>query len=305
MITGDIDTLPSSKWEFGLGRVYNLHKRLFTMIPFQQMDHKVTSSIYHNKMMRMAKLLEDHFGVNHFWYYRVTYSGHYCFVGTHTLWNEFSFAHDVFGKFPYLRHPDSLTTGISLMKSISYDPYMELLNTAAEQFGINLHIHLLKKIPEGIEGYGFGTHSKLRLNDEHLLNELPLLKQFIKQFRDENKNIFKIIYDNQVDLASHIGSAFYENATKLSLPKNRDEFLRKIGFQEILTLSHQERQIFKALANGFPAQDIAKELFLSKRTIEHYIENIKSKLFIDSRVELIEKAFHLFKSQKRLLGNIS
>ncbi|MBA2368407.1 MAG: hypothetical protein H0V82_05215 [Candidatus Protochlamydia sp.] len=26
----------------------------------------------------------------------------------------------------------------------------------------------------------------------------------------------------------------------------------------------------KALAKGFPAQHIAKELFLSKRTIEHY-----------------------------------
>ncbi len=104
------------------------------------MSHKVTSSLYHNRMIKSVLPLEEHFGVNHFWYYRVTRSGHYCFVGTHTLWNEFSFAHDVFGKFPYLRHPDTLSSGISLMKNIQNDPYMELLNTAAEQFDINLHL---------------------------------------------------------------------------------------------------------------------------------------------------------------------
>lgn len=260
------------------------------MTPFQQMNHKVTSSVYHNKMMRNAKLLEDYLGVNHFWYYRITYSGHYSFVGTHTDWNEFSFAHDVFGKSPYSRHPDSLSPGISLMKNIPYDPHLELMNSAAEAFGINFHIHLLKKIPEGIEGYGFGTHSKLQIRDEHLLNELPLLKQFIKQFHEENNKIFKIIYDNQVDLASHIGSAFYENAMQSSMQKNRDDFLRKIGFERLLSLSHQEKRVLKELASGFPAQHIAKGLFLSKRTIEHYIENIRNKLSIDSRVELIEKA---------------
>lgn len=260
------------------------------MTPFQYMDRKVTSSAYHNKMMRMGKLLEDHFGINHFWYYRVTNSGHYCYLGTHTAWNEFSFAHDMFGKFPYLRHPNSLTDGISLIKNATNDPLQEFLSTASHQFNINFNIHLLKKTSEYVEGYGFGTHTKLHLRDEHLLNELSLLKQFIKCFREENKNIFKIIYDNQVDLASHIGPTFYENTNPFKLSKNRDDFLKKIGFEEVLTLSSQERQVFKSLANGFPAQHIAKELFLSKRTVEHYIEKIKDKLFINSRVELIEKA---------------
>lgn len=260
------------------------------MTPFQLMNHKVTSSVYHNKMMRYVKLLENYLGVNHFWYYRITNEGRYSYVGTHNGWNEFTFGSDAFSKSAYLRHPDSLLPGISLMKNIVYDPYMDLLNTAVEEFGLNFHIHLLKKIPEGVEGYGFATHSKLRLKDEHLLNELPLLKQFIKQFHEENTNIFKIIDANQVDLASHIGSVFYENAMHSNVLKNRDEFLRKMGFEKILSLSAQEKRVFKALASGFTAQHIAKGLFLSKRTIEHYIENIKDKLFIDSRIELIEKA---------------
>ncbi len=116
-----------------------------------------------------------------------------------------------------------------------------MLNTAAEHFGINLHIHLLKKIPEGIEGYGFGTHSKLALRDEHLLNELTVLRKFIQYFHEENKNIFNIIYDNQVNLGSHIGSEFYENAMLSREPKDREEFLRKIGFQGVLSLSKQEQ----------------------------------------------------------------
>jgi DNA-binding CsgD family transcriptional regulator len=260
------------------------------MIPFEQMLHKVTSSAYHNKMMRFVKPLENHFGINHFWYYRITYSGHYSYVGTHTLWDEFCFANDSYREFPHLRHPDSLVKGISLMKNSSNLPYQEILNSVAGQFGINFHIHLLKNIPEGVEGYGFATHHKLGLKDEYLLNHLPLLNQFIKQFRIENQNIFNIIYENPVDLASLMGPVFHQKDRSLNLPNKRDAFLREIGYKEVLSLSPQEMKVFQALANGFPANYIANELSLSTRTVEHYIVSIKQKLFIDSKVELIEKA---------------
>jgi DNA-binding CsgD family transcriptional regulator len=242
--------------------------------------------------MRFIQPLEDHFGVNHFWYYRITNSGQYSYVGSHAKWNEGCLGerNDLL-KGPYLRHPDTVTSGISLMKNTSDPSFTEVLATASEQFGINFNIHLLKKTAEGVEGYGFATHQKFQVSDNHLLNELPLLIRFAKQFRKENAKIFDIIFDNSVDLTSILGSSFYKGYHTPSFPKDREDFIRKMGaYEEILALSTQEMLIFKALANGFTAPYISKKLFLSTRTIENYIANIKQKLFVDSKIELIELA---------------
>lgn len=258
------------------------------MIPFQQMYDKVSSSKHYNKMIRFLKPLNDHFGVNHFWYNRITCSGHYSFIGNHARWNEFFFSQDLIGKVPYFRHPDVVPQGISLMKNSA--EFNELYTIAAEKFGINFNVFLLKRTIEGIEGFGFGTYQKLGLKDEFLLNELPLLTSFIKQFREENKNVFNIAYDNQVDVASHLGESFFQNERKGNAALNRNSFLKDIGFEKVLSLSKQERAILKFSSNGFSAPYIAKELNLSSRTVEHYIDNIKQKLDVYSKDELIIKA---------------
>jgi len=261
------------------------------MNPFQQLLRQTTSSPHHNKMMKSVEPLEQYFGINHFWYYRVTNSGHYSYLGTNKKWDEYCFENQVFSTVRYLRHPSTLPEGISLMKKTSNPVYKEFLKLASEKFNINLSLHLLKKIPEGVEGFGFGLKHKNRRAEEQLLNELPLLCQFYKRFREENNALIRHIQNNQIDLASLIGPVFYENEKQIQLlPNNRQDFLRKLGFQDILDLSDREKQVLKHLSNGFPAQYIADELSLSKRTIEGYIENIKQKLHCCSKVELIKKA---------------
>jgi DNA-binding CsgD family transcriptional regulator len=273
------------------------------MTLFQQMVSKVTSSNHYNKMMRFVKPLEEHFGINHFWYYRVTNTGLYSYVGTHAKWNEKCLGErDDMLKGPYLRHPDTLTSGVSLMKNSSGPTFNEIITTASEDFGINFNLHLLKKTNEGAEGFGFATHQNLHVNDEYLINELPLLTKFIKQFRQENSKIFYLIHDNPIDLNQIMGSAFYESNQPLTFPKkskNREEFIRKLGdYDEMMALTPQEKLIFMELANGFSAPYIANKLFLSTRTIENYIANIKLKLLVDTKMELIEMSKEFSSLQK-------
>jgi DNA-binding CsgD family transcriptional regulator len=62
------------------------------------------------------------------------------------------------------------------------------------------------------------------------------------------------------------------------------------------------------LAKGFTIKQIAKMLLLSPRTVEHYLDAIKTKLNCETRVELIEKAFKIKAIRYRLLqslGNIT
>lgn len=52
-------------------------------------------------------------------------------------------------------------------------------------------------------------------------------------------------------------------------------------------LSARERQCLQLVAKGLSAKAIAEELELSKRTVETYIDNVKSKLGCINKTELI------------------
>lgn len=57
-----------------------------------------------------------------------------------------------------------------------------------------------------------------------------------------------------------------------------------------LKLTSRETECLFLLVSGKSAKEMAKFLEISPRTVEYYIENIKSKLCVSSRSEIIEKA---------------
>jgi hypothetical protein len=87
------------------------------MNPFHEMLRKVTSSPYHDKLARLGEPLQAYLGINHFWYYQITTEGNYAFLGSHTAWTEYCFDSPSLESFPCLRHPNALSSGISLMKA--------------------------------------------------------------------------------------------------------------------------------------------------------------------------------------------
>lgn len=260
------------------------------MKSFHEMLKNITSSRHHDHMLRFAKPLNDHLGINHFWYYRITFLGFYSYLGTHSAWNEFCFDQLSLEHFPCLRHPNVLQSGISLMKTDSDSAYKNIQQIAWDKFQINFNLNLIKNIPEGIEAFGFATRFDDQKEEERLINELPTLRYFIKMFREKNKKLFKLIEDNQVDLSSCFGKRFYERQKILVLPNKRDHLLHKIGFEAALSLTTREIDVLRFISNGFPASYIAKNLKLSQRTIENYIATIKCKLGCNSKVDLILKA---------------
>lgn len=259
------------------------------MKQFHEMLRTVTSSAQHDQMLRFAAPL-SHLGVSHFWYYKITFSGDYSYLGTHSAWNEFCIDRAMVKHFPCLRHPEALQTGINLMKLTADNDYKAVLDIAWDKFHINLGINLISSIPEGIEAFGFGSYFNDPFAEQRLLNELPLLRYFIKLFRAKHKKLFYILDDNQVNLPSHFGHVFYERPKTLVSMHNRDKFLRKLGFESILTLTRREIDVLKYIASGFPASYIANQLGLCSRTVENYIATIKGKLSCNSKVELIRKA---------------
>lgn len=258
---------------------------------FHEMLRKITSSPYHNSMRRYTGALNDHFGINHFWYYRISPKGHYCYLGSHAAWSEFCFDNAMLSFFPCLRHPKTLKSGISLMKASDDIHFQAVIKSAWEKFNINFNINLQEKMPDGgIEAFGFGSRFNDNKSDERLLNELGSLITFTKLFRNKHKKLFEILNDSQIDLATQFGTVFYEQPKNLILPIERELLWKKLGFDSDSKLTPRETDLLKFLAYGYPASFIATELRLSQRTIENYIATIKSKLSCKSKAELIQKA---------------
>lgn len=241
-------------------------------------------------MLRFAAPLKDHLGINHFWYYKITFSGHYSYLGTHAPWSEFCFDNAMISHFPCLRHPKLLQTGISLMKSGADSEYKKVLDAAWDRFNINFNLNLISRIPDGIEAFGFASCVNDHYAEQRLLNNFSLLKYFIKAFRAKHKKLFQLLENNQINLFTHFGSAFYSYSTAPAIPIDRDQFLKKMGFGWVLSLTPRELDVLKYISNGYPASFIAEQLNLQKRTVENYIATIKSKLVCNSKVELIQKA---------------
>lgn len=58
-------------------------------------------------------------------------------------------------------------------------------------------------------------------------------------------------------------------------------------------LTKREEEVLKALITGKTNTQIAKDLFISERTLYHHIENIYEKLCVENKVELYGKALEL------------
>ena len=263
------------------------------MNSFIEMHRKLTSSPYHSQMVRFAAPLCDHFGINHFWYYKITSTGNYSYVGTHGAWNEFCFEKSILQHFTCVRHPDSIQKGISLMKTGASGEYKAVLDLAWEKFTINFNINMVNEISQGVEAFGFATCFNDFHAEERLLNNLLLLKEFTKIFKANHQKLLRLLDENHVNLFSEFGQQFYERPKSLVLPFQRDKFLSKIGFEQIVLLTSREKDVLKFVACGYPAAYIAKQLYLTTKTVENYLSNIKSKLHCNSKVELIQKAQQL------------
>lgn len=259
------------------------------MNSFQKMHRRISSSSAYKKFVHFASPLKE-CGINHFWYYKITHEGHYSYIGTNEAWNEFCFDNSMLKHFTCIRHPDFVQKGISFMKTSADGAYQQVLQKAWDRFGINFNVNISNPISNGIEAFGFASSFNDAHADERVINHLPFLRGFMKVFRGQHKKLFQMLEENQVDLIPEIGQHFYERPKALMIPFEKDPLLKNLGIHDFLSLTPREKDVLKYLLHGFPALYIANEMSLSKRTVENYLANIKSKLACKSKVDLICRA---------------
>lgn len=262
------------------------------MPTLQEMYQRTCFTPEYDRMIRSVQPMCDYFGVNSFYYARiVSIRGveYYTDVGTHLPWQEFFF--DNIDKeisfWPSMRHPEKLKTGHMFFKHFSDPLFDETLKSTWDKFNTNILFNTMRRIPEGIEQFGFGLKSIHPKAEYNFMKGLPLLFKFIDFFCQKNKKFIQLACENQAEISTFIGPAYYQGTQSALISKETNELLQQLGLGGALSLTMREREMLQYLAHGYPASYISEKLNISTRTVEKRIADIKLKLQCDSKPELI------------------
>lgn len=244
-----------------------------------------------DKMVRSASPFFNSFGLNHLYYYRLSPLGNYTTFGTHSELFEYSF-----NQYPQWYESDpcfrckNLKPGI-FIEDIGYDQsFNKILDDIFNRFKLKYTIRVQRKIGDAYECFGFCTKLINRDIKELLINNLPIVNKFIDFFISENKTNINIAKDNEINIIPLVGSFFYEQESSLLDSTKKIELLKYMGLETGECLTEREKEILHFFASGYPARYIAEKLFISVRTVEHHIAEMKLKLQCSSKVELINIA---------------
>lgn len=251
---------------------------------------------YYHKLKKIIEPLTLFCGVDRFWRNAHEINGGYSLIGNYPPTAEVFFEQDLFKGHPYFRHPNFFRSGFvipGLYKTQEYETTQGKLQTKGDCYHVFLCI---RKHGKGFIEYGFAT-SQLRPGFESIyLNQLRSFKKFIDYFETEGEKIIKESSAYQINIAEIIGDQYHKPpaiAGETIVPKKELHFLAAIEAnperkKSILSLTKSERLTVGEYLTGGTAKQIAQKLFISPRTVEKHLENIKQKLGVTTRSELFD-----------------
>lgn len=267
------------------------------MSSFNELFYKYTLH-YHDQIKKFCEPLQRAYGINHFIHYKVTDKGLSNGFSNHANWMEYFIGEQIYLHCPYMRHPQYYQSGHVFIQNedASFsDPFQQAMQKATERFNTQFCFLFLNKNTHSMDAFVFGVPPAISNIHSLLAPEIPLLKLFISRFCEEFDKMMQDLSHHLFDIATPMGPVFHEKADLLppSLLKKRQYLLKQLGIDIPYHLSKREWEIVPLYLKGHSASHIAKQLFLSPRTIENYIDNLKNKLGCFSKCELIEKLTEL------------
>ncbi|MFT6834741.1 MAG: DNA-binding CsgD family transcriptional regulator [Francisellaceae bacterium] len=159
----------------------------------------------------------------------------------------------------------------------------------AKKFGINHAITFIDPCDDGCQFFFLGTTQ----NDPDFLNQyisnIQLVKKFIHYF-----NIKAISLINEIEKYKTKSLDMKQNQLKFNQINELDKFT---FISELYNLKFTSRELecITFLLKGNTSKQIANELNISFRTIEVYIEQLKFKLNVKSKNDLIRVLLEIYR----------
>lgn len=197
----------------------------------------------------------------------------------------------------------------------------EKMDKEAEEFGVKHTFTIIENNSKGSDFYHFSTHLNSSMINQVYLANLDLLKLFILYFKENMRQSKPLssIYNIKFSLDKN-SEGFYIKSTS-DISNNlfkRSEFIYDLSLKNSLSLSQvsaeanninidelksklfamnfskRELECILLTMRGKSAKQVAYDLGISSRTVEEYLNNVKVKMNVFSKSELIEKALSFF-----------
>lgn len=155
-------------------------------------------------------------------------------------------------------------------------------------------------VADGCEFFFFSTSAQKAHCLNIYINQLDLFEAFVNYFKDQAQGIINKADSHRIllptvefqinQVAWSAKSEFASSAREQFLQAlNRKTNLSIAKLTEVTSLTNKEKACLSLLTPIATAENIAKQLNISKRTVETHLDHIKSKLNCSNKAELLLK----------------
>lgn len=253
--------------------------------------HQSISKQVGDKLNQFSMPFLQHFGVTHFYHYKMTASGKFASIGSNQDWHERLYAGSEgygYRVLPYLRKIVHKNGGVFFTQATSDENWLQMADIASKGYGIHFGIQIMQKNTDGFDGFGFSLDSSDPIRHMQFFNDLPQIRSFINAYRatlqPEN-----FLIENLSDISRLIGP-FEPDSDSFKVQR---QFLKKMRVEVPHPFTKRETEVIREVVKGCTAAEIADSLLISKRTVEHHIERIKDRLDCSTKSSLIQKIYSL------------
>jgi DNA-binding CsgD family transcriptional regulator len=262
---------------------------------FQEMNENYTGK-FKQKIMRTCAPLFQTFGLNFFFHQSVNQNGLYYAICNNPEYMHYYYQQKMQECNPFIMQSEKVNGGVYLLKSVESNLSEEFQLTfqiARDRYNVHHSLLIVENDSYDCHQYGFGFAPDSIGSESLILNELPLLKVFIKYFHEEMADALNGLKANPVRIRPN--KEYLKNNL---LPDMQLDHLKRMSLLAKMKvprnlvsppkLSKRELDCLKLYLKGKSASEIGDGLGLTKRTVEFYINNVKNKLSCYKKSELIE-----------------
>ena len=226
--------------------------------------------------------LKQYFGLSSFIYQKNFDDGTEIRLFNQPKWCAFFYEHELYKKSAFESKPSQYVKNRILWNQI---PWHSAVLSKAREFNIAHGITFVEPTADGCEFFFMGAPVDQPQVMQRYITRIDLLEKFIVYFREKAAPLIEQAKHNKI----HIPNKF--EAAPLALIESQCSF-DSSGFLATLNpalqlLSPRERECADLLAKGYTVKMMGRALNLSPRTVETYVEHIKTKLNANSKADLI------------------
>ncbi len=208
-------------------------------------------------------------------------------LGNRSDWLEHYYSQGLYKESLFEKTPQYYQPGAVLWSTLL--SHSRILDSAKNDFNIDHGLTVLNKEHDYCEKIFFGADSTNPGIVNLYLNDMDLLLNFNRYFKERADFLIKKANQRRLYLPCNETLNIAQQHDLKML--NRDNVadikneLKIVEQKNVLSL--REQQIANCLLEGYTAAQIAEKFFLSRRTVEAHTRNIKEKLNVRNKAELL------------------